>query len=76
MVLTFSLYKHVPMASHGRASTPEIEGLDHERCAALHNLIIEQGWTASGRNLSDLDCRSWWECYDGGTRNCRYILRN
>ncbi|EGR46640.1 uncharacterized protein TRIREDRAFT_109760 [Trichoderma reesei QM6a] len=43
----------------------DIEGLDHERCAALHNLIIEQGWTASGRSLSHLDRRSWWECYGG-----------
>ncbi|KAK4063896.1 hypothetical protein Trihar35433_8604 [Trichoderma harzianum] len=43
----------------------EIEGLDHERCAALHNLIIERGWTASGRSLSTLDRRSWWECYGG-----------
>ncbi|TFB00797.1 hypothetical protein CCMA1212_007238 [Trichoderma ghanense] len=43
----------------------DVEGLDHERCAALHNLIIERGWTASGRSLSDLDRRSWWECYGG-----------
>ncbi|PTB61630.1 hypothetical protein BBK36DRAFT_1131311 [Trichoderma citrinoviride] len=43
----------------------DIEGLDHERCAALHNLIIERGWTASGRRLSDLDRRPWWECYGG-----------
>ncbi|RFU75005.1 hypothetical protein TARUN_7236 [Trichoderma arundinaceum] len=45
----------------------EVEGLDHERCAALHNLIIERGWTVSGRSLSDLDRRSWWECYGGDT---------
>ncbi|GFP59295.1 hypothetical protein TASIC1_0012029800 [Trichoderma asperellum] len=43
----------------------QVEGLDHERCAALHNLIVERGWTASGRNLSDLDRRPWWECYGG-----------
>ncbi|KAH0495710.1 hypothetical protein TgHK011_009243 [Trichoderma gracile] len=41
----------------------DIDGLDNERCAALHNLIIERGWTASGRSPSDLDRRSWWECY-------------
>ncbi|PTB72909.1 hypothetical protein M440DRAFT_1384314 [Trichoderma longibrachiatum ATCC 18648] len=43
----------------------DVEGLDHQRCAALHNLIIERGWTASGRSLSDLDRRSWWECHGG-----------
>ncbi|KAK2595461.1 hypothetical protein QQS21_006801 [Conoideocrella luteorostrata] len=32
----------------------KVEGLDHERFAALHNLIIERGWTASDRSLSDL----------------------
>lgn len=41
----------------------EVDGLDYERCAALHNLIVERGWTASGRSLSDLDRRTWWECY-------------
>ncbi|UKZ75809.1 hypothetical protein TrVFT333_003503 [Trichoderma virens FT-333] len=46
----------------------EVEGLDHERCAALHNLIIERGWTASGRSLTDLDRRSWWECYGGDAK--------
>lgn len=43
----------------------QVEELDHERCAALHNLIIERGWTVSGRSLSDLDRRSWWDCYGG-----------
>ncbi|KAL1846829.1 hypothetical protein Plec18170_008971 [Paecilomyces lecythidis] len=43
----------------------EVDGLDYERCAALHNLIVERGWTASGRSLSDLDRRTWWECYGG-----------
>lgn len=43
----------------------QVEGLDHERCAALHNLIVERGWTASGRSLNDLDRRSWWECHGG-----------
>lgn len=43
----------------------DVDGIDHERCAALHNLIVEKGWTASGRNLSDLDRRTWWECYGG-----------
>jgi len=41
----------------------DVSGLDHERCAALHNLIIERGWTESGRNLNDLDSRTWWECF-------------
>ncbi|KAH8710042.1 hypothetical protein GQ44DRAFT_714715 [Phaeosphaeriaceae sp. PMI808] len=43
----------------------ELEGLDHERCAALHNYIIELGWTQRGLLLGTLDKRTWWECYGG-----------
>lgn len=43
----------------------ELETLDHERCAALHNLIVELGWTQRGLKLNDLDKRTWWQCYEG-----------
>ncbi|KAL6871873.1 hypothetical protein J3F83DRAFT_732919 [Trichoderma novae-zelandiae] len=43
----------------------DVDGLHHQRCAALHNLIIERAWTASGRSPSHLDRRSWWACYGG-----------
>lgn len=41
----------------------ELEGLDHERCAALHNYIVELGWTQRGLALDTLDRQTWWECY-------------
>lgn len=45
-----------------------IDRLDHERCAILHNLIIARGWEQSGRSLQDLDRRTWWELhYSSGT---------
>jgi hypothetical protein len=43
----------------------DLEGLDHERCAALHNHIVELGWTQRGLALDALDKRTWWECYNG-----------
>lgn len=43
----------------------EVDGLDHERCAALHNYIVELGWTQRGLALDTLDRRTWWECYRG-----------
>ncbi|KAG9185087.1 hypothetical protein G6011_03034 [Alternaria panax] len=43
----------------------EFEGLDHERCAALHNYIVELGWVQRGLALDTLDKRTWWECYGG-----------
>jgi hypothetical protein len=35
--------------------------LDWARCAFLHNHILEMGWTGSGRDLAELDKRTWWE---------------
>ncbi|KAK5713398.1 hypothetical protein LTR17_017579 [Elasticomyces elasticus] len=29
------------------------DGMDHERCAALHNAIYKHGWIASGRDAAD-----------------------
>lgn len=43
----------------------EVDGLDHERCAALHNYIVELGWTQRGLALDTLDKRTWWECHGG-----------
>ncbi|CAD0096051.1 unnamed protein product [Aureobasidium mustum] len=43
----------------------ELETLDHERCAALHNQIVELGWTQRGLALDKLDKRTWWQCYGG-----------
>jgi len=42
-----------------------LNGLEGERCAALHNYIVELGWTQRGFALSTLDKRTWWECYGG-----------
>ncbi|KAF8861289.1 hypothetical protein BDZ45DRAFT_264493 [Acephala macrosclerotiorum] len=41
----------------------EVDGMDHERCIALHNYIIQYAWVASNRHLSDLNPQSWFEKY-------------
>lgn len=38
-------------------------GLDYERCAALHNELLEIAWTRSGRSLDILERKSWFEFY-------------
>ncbi|CAN9081552.1 unnamed protein product [Alternaria sp. RS040] len=43
----------------------ELGGLDHERCAALYNYVVELGWVQRGLVLDSLDRRTWWECYGG-----------
>lgn len=38
--------------------------LDHERCAALHNELVQRGWIGSGRSLDQLETVNWFQ-YDG-----------
>lgn len=39
------------------------EGLDTERCAELHNAILEHGWLSSGRSAEDFQsqCTPFYE---------------
>jgi hypothetical protein len=53
----------------------DIEGLDFERCAALHNLIAERGWTQRGKDPDQLDRTTWWECYGGDSSLESYARR-
>jgi len=41
----------------------ELDGLDAERCVALHNAIFEHGWLKSGRSHEAwlAESRTWWE---------------
>lgn len=38
-----------------------LEGMDWERCAALHNLIIRLGWTGRGNSETELPEITWWQ---------------
>ncbi|KFX95249.1 hypothetical protein V495_01812 [Pseudogymnoascus sp. VKM F-4514 (FW-929)] len=37
--------------------------LDYERCALLHNFLVEYSWIADGGELADLDRRSFFDHY-------------
>ncbi|KAI2629289.1 hypothetical protein GGS26DRAFT_560121 [Hypomontagnella submonticulosa] len=37
--------------------------LDHVRCAALHNKLVEHAWVAEGRPLDELERRSYFQRY-------------
>jgi hypothetical protein len=39
----------------------DLDGLDYQRCAALHNAIVEHGWTRSGRSLDAMPRTTWWD---------------
>lgn len=58
---------------HLRVSTrhPEIstnDGLDFERCSALHNAIVKHAWQAQGYHLADLPTTTWWQRPDYASR--------
>lgn len=44
------------------AKNPARDGpvMDFERCAVLHNSISIYGWVRSGRQIADMDRRTWW----------------
>jgi hypothetical protein len=39
----------------------DLHGFDFERCAALHNLIVERGWTQRGLDPTQLGRTTWWQ---------------
>lgn len=47
----------------------DVNGMDTDRCVALHNAILEHGWIASGRSAADFEAntRTWWTEYGAST---------
>ncbi|KAH7134903.1 hypothetical protein B0J11DRAFT_517185 [Dendryphion nanum] len=51
-----------------------VSTLDYERCASLHNKIVEIGWERSGRDLKDLEKKNWFERYGEDASSIRSSL--
>ncbi|KAK0272029.1 hypothetical protein LTR91_000605 [Friedmanniomyces endolithicus] len=49
------------------------QGLDVDRCAALHNTLMLYGWIASGLALASLQKKSWWSRH--GSQSLLKVLR-
>nr|OQO32128.1 hypothetical protein B0A51_00971 [Rachicladosporium sp. CCFEE 5018] len=43
------------MVTHEHPPREDVDGMDHARCAALHNAILKHGWVTSGRDAADFD---------------------
>jgi hypothetical protein len=43
----------------GHPPTSNANGMDFERCSALHNAIIKHAWSATGHESSDLPQTTW-----------------
>jgi hypothetical protein len=44
------------------------DGLDSERCSALHNVIVKHAWQAEGYDLAELPTTTWWHRPDYSPR--------
>jgi hypothetical protein len=51
-----------------------LPGLDHSRCAALHNHILQLAWVGSGRALDELERLSWFERHGDAAQEVRNRL--
>jgi hypothetical protein len=48
--------------------------LDHERCAALHNELVQRGWIGSGRSLDQLETVNWFQYYGQDAEDSQRLL--
>ena len=48
--------------------------LDYQRCALLHNFLVEYSWLADGQSLADLERRSFFERYGDEAEEIRERL--
>ena len=54
--------------SDNNPETSTDEGLDFERCSALHNAIVKHAWHAEGYDLADLPTTTCWQRPDYAPR--------
>ncbi|KAE8443775.1 hypothetical protein EG329_001369 [Mollisiaceae sp. DMI_Dod_QoI] len=53
----------------------DVDGMDHERCAALHNYLIQYAWVASNENLvGSFEPLSWFEKHGDRANEVREYL--
>src|ERR1700761_5993889 len=50
------------------------QDFDFERCAALHNQLLEIGWVSSGKSLDSLERRTWFNVHGDRAEQMRTRL--
>ncbi|CAG8977600.1 hypothetical protein HYALB_00008377 [Hymenoscyphus albidus] len=59
--MSFSLNDQLTWRVTEEFPVRKVDGMDWERCAPLHNLIVELGLTGSGKVLADTLGKTWWD---------------
>ena len=52
---------HLRVTESNPPSSSDNNGLDYERCSALHNAIVKHGWRASGHSVAEMPQSTWWQ---------------
>ncbi|ELR04833.1 hypothetical protein GMDG_07058 [Pseudogymnoascus destructans 20631-21] len=65
---------HAPPRCHTRQPARETGTLNYQRCALLHNFLVEYSWLADGHPLADLERRSFFERYGDKAEEIRERL--
>lgn len=71
--VTVGYYVALEAVAHFRVNaqqppTSTVEGMDFERCAALHNAIVRHAWSASGYSPDKISQTTWWEFFSSPER--------
>lgn len=61
--MTFSIDDETTWRVTAENPVRGVDGLDWERCSALHNLIVRLGWASSGNPETEMPRTTWWQNY-------------
>ena len=59
--MTFSIDDQLTWRVTPENPIREVDGMDWERCASLHNLITHLGWRGLGNPEAEMPRSTWWQ---------------
>ncbi|OBT89086.1 hypothetical protein VE02_01987 [Pseudogymnoascus sp. 03VT05] len=59
--MSFSIDDELTWRATSEVPCREVDGMDWERCAALHNLIVGLGWAVTGKPETEMPRVTWWQ---------------
>lgn len=59
--MSFSIDNELTWRATAEVPCREVDGMDWERCAALHNLIVGLGWAVTGKPETEMPRVTWWQ---------------
>jgi hypothetical protein len=60
-IMTFSIDDELTWKVTTENPIREVDNMDWERCAALHNLMLRLSWAVSGKSETEMPRTAWWQ---------------